>query len=932
MSDFREIEEKWQKAWEKDRIFESDPDSREKFFLTIPYPYLNGNLHAGHTRTFTIGDAFARYMRMKGYNVLFPLGFHVTGTPIIGLAELIAKRDERTIEVYTKYHDVPLEDLLQLTTPEKIVEYFSREALQALKSIGYSIDWRRVFTTTDEEYQKFIEWQYWKLKEMGLVVKGTHPVRYCPNDQNPVEDHDLLAGEEATIVEFTVIKFKLEEGDIIFPCATLRPETVFGVTNIWLKPTTYVIAEVDGEKWFVSREAYEKLTYTEKKVRLLEEVDASDYFGKYVIVPFVNRKVPILPAEFVDTDNATGVVMSVPAHAPYDLAAIEDLKRDEATLAKYGIDKSIVESIKPIVLIKTDIDGVPAEKLIKELGVTSQKDEELLEKATKTLYKKEYHTGVMLDNTMDYAGMKVAEAKDRIHEDLIKLGLGDVFYEFSEKPVICRCGTKCVVKVVRDQWFLNYSNREWKDKVLRHLENMRIIPDYYKEEFRNKIEWLKDKACARRKGLGTRIPWDKEWLIESLSDSTIYMAYYILAKYINAGLLKAENMTQEFLDYVLLGKGELEKVAESSKLDAELVEKIRQEFEYWYPVDLRSSGKDLVANHLLFFLFHHVAIFPPDKWPRAIAVNGYVSLEGKKMSKSKGPLLTMKRAVKQYGADVTRLYILHAAEYDSDADWKSREVEGLANHLRRFYNLVKENYLKGEKELTTLDRWLISRMQRAIKNVREAMDNLQTRRAVNAAFFELMNDVRWYLRRGGENLVIILDEWIKMLAPFAPHICEELWHLKHDSYVSLEKYPKYDESKVDEEAEMIEEYLRNLVEDIQEIKKFVSDAREIYIAPAEEWKVRAAKVIAESKDVGQAMRTLMQDEELRKMGKEVSNFVKRVFKERKKLAVIDEWSVITENLKFIENETGLKVILDTQKVPEDKRRQAIPGKPAIYVA
>ena len=502
MSDFREIEEKWQKAWEKDRIFESDPDNREKFFLTIPYPYLNGNLHAGHTRTFTIGDAFARYMRMKGYNVLFPLGFHVTGTPIIGLAELIAKRDERTIEVYTKYHDVPLEDLLQLTTPEKIVEYFSREALQALKSIGYSIDWRRVFTTTDEEYQKFIEWQYWKLKEMGLVVKGTHPVRYCPNDQNPVEDHDLLAGEEATIVEFTVIKFKLEDGDIIFPCATLRPETVFGVTNIWLKPTTYVIAEVDGEKWFVSREAYEKLTYTEKKVRLLEEVDASDYFGKYVIVPLVNRKVPILPAEFVDTDNATGVVMSVPAHAPYDLAAIEDLKKDDATLAKYGIDKSIVESIKPIVLIKTDIDGVPAEKLIEELGVTSQKDEELLEKATKTLYKKEYHTGVMLDNTMDYAGMKVAEAKDRIHEDLIKLGLGDVFYEFSEKPVICRCGTKCVVKVVRDQWFLNYSNREWKDKVLRHLENMRIIPDYYKEEFRNKIEWLKDKACARRWGLG----------------------------------------------------------------------------------------------------------------------------------------------------------------------------------------------------------------------------------------------------------------------------------------------------------------------------------------------------------------------------------------------------------------------------------------------
>ena len=938
MINFRDIEAKWQKAWEEAGIFEADPDNREKFFLTIPYPYLNGNLHAGHTRTFTIGDAFARYMRMRGFNVLFPLGFHVTGTPIIGLAELISKRDEKTIEVYTKFHDVPLEDLLQLTTPEKIVEYFSKEALQALKNIGYSIDWRRVFTTTDEEYQKFIEWQYWKLKEMGLIVKGTHPVRYCPHDQNPVEDHDLLMGEEATIVEFTIIKFRLEDEDLIFPCATLRPETIFGVTNIWIKPTTYVIAEVDGERWFVSKEAYEKLTYTEKKVKLLEEVDARKYIGRYVVVPLTNRKVPILPADFVDTDNATGVVMSVPAHAPYDYAAIEDLKRDEERLKEFGIPREVVENLKPIVLIGVETEGaegvgrgIPAAEIIRELGVRSQKDADLLEKATKTLYKKEYHTGVMLENTGSYAGMKVAEAKERIHEDLINAGLGDVFYEFSEKPVVCRCGTKCVVKVVRDQWFLNYSNREWKEKVLNHLERMRIIPDYYKEEFRNKIEWLKDKACARRKGLGTRIPWDREWLIESLSDSTIYMAYYILAKYINAGKLRAENMVKELLDYVLLGVSDAETAARSSGLDRDLVESIRSEFEYWYPVDLRSSGKDLVANHLLFYLFHHVAIFPQEKWPRAIAVNGYVSLEGKKMSKSKGPLLTMKRAVQQYGADVTRLYILHAAEYDSDADWKSREVEGLASHLRRFYSLVAEHYRDEPGEITLLDRWLISRFQRAVREVREAMDKLQTRRAVNAAFFEVMNDVRWYLRRGGRNLVLILDDWIKLLSPFAPHLCEELWHIKHDSFVSLEPYPECDESKIDEEAEKAEEYLKRLIEDILEVKKFVGEARVAHIYPAEGWKVKASEVVVSSENVGEAMKILMQDEEMRKRAKEVSDFVKRVFQDRKMLVIIDERRVLEENIGFIEAETGLKISLDSSSMPEEKKKVAIPGKHAIYI-
>ncbi len=928
--DFREIEEKWQKRWEESGIFQADPDNREKFFITIPYPYLNGNLHAGHTRTFTIGDAVARYKRMLGYNVLFPMGFHVTGTPIIGLAELIQKRDERTIRVYTQYHNVPEDVLLTLTTPERIVEYFSKEAERAMRMIGYSIDWRRKFTTMDECYQKFIEWQYWRLKEKGLIVKGSHPVRFCPNDNNPVEDHDLLMGEEATIVEYTVIKFKSEDG-VIFPCATLRPETVFGVTNIWLKPTKYVLAKVNGEMWIVSFEAFEKLKYFDKKVEKLGEIDAKEYFGRFVENPVTKEKVPILPAEFVDTDNATGVVMSVPAHAPYDYVALKQLAKDEETLKKYGIDRKLVESLKPIVLIKIEDEDyeVPANEIVEVMGISDQKDE-ALEKATKIIYKKEYHKGVMLENTF-FPNIPVAEAKDKVHDYLIKNNLGDVFYEFSEKPVVCRCGTKCVVKVVKDQWFINYSNEEWKRKVLEHLERMTIIPDYYKKEFRNKIEWLKDKACARRKGLGTRIPWDKEWLIESLSDSTIYMSYYVIAKFVNSGKLKPENLVPEFFDYVFLSKGSVEEVAKKSGLSKEVIEEVKREFEYWYPVDLRSSGKDLVANHLLFFLFHHVALFPEKYWPKAIAVNGYVSLEGQKMSKSKGPLLTMKKAVEEFGADVTRLYILHAAEYDSDADWRRKDVEGLANNLRRFYEIVKENYFKEPKEVTTLDKWLISRMQKAIKETRDAMEKLQTRRAVNAAFFELMNDVRWYLRRGGRNLVLILDDWIKLLAPFAPHICEELWSLKHDSFVSLERYPEYDESKVDEKAEVAENYIRTLLRDISEIMKFVKDAKEVYIAVAEDWKREVAKIAKQTGNMKEAMKVIMSDERFKDLKKEIPSFVKRLFKEGFDFYEIDERKVISEAIEFFEKELRVKVYLDESKVPEEKRKAAMPGKPAIYV-
>ncbi len=930
--DFREIERKWQREWEEHGIFHADPSEKRKFFITIPYPYLNGNLHAGHTRTFTIGDAVARYMRMLGYNVLFPMGFHVTGTPIIGLAELIEKRDERTIDVYTKFHDVPYEDLIQLTTPEKIVEYFSREAENALKMIGFSIDWRRKFTTMDEAYQRFIEWQYWKLKEKNLIIKGSHPVRYCPHDDNPVEDHDLLAGESATIVEFTVIKFRLEDSDLILPCATLRPETVFGVTNIWLKPEKYVIAEVDGEKWVVSRKAYEKLRFTDKSVEFVEEIDAELLFGKYALNPVTGRKVPVLPAEFVDPDNATGVVMSVPAHAPFDYAAIKDLEKSEV-LEKYEISRDVIDDLKPIVLIKIEGEkhSIPAKDIAEELGVESQNDVELLDRATKLVYKKEFHKGVMMENTGKYSGMKVSIAKDRVHEDLIKSGKGDVFYEFSEKPVICRCGTECVVKVVRDQWFLNYSNPEWKGKVLEWLEEMRIIPEYYKEEFRNKIEWLKDKACARRKGLGTRIPWDRVWLIESLSDSTIYMAYYIIAKHINSGRLSPENLTPELLDYVILGSGDPETVSEKSGVDPDFVRSLRDEFDYWYPVDLRSSGKDLVANHLLFFLFHHIALFPREYWPRAIAVNGFVSLEGKKMSKSKGPLLTLKRAVSEFGADVTRMYILHASEYDSDADWKRRDVESLSAHLARLYSLAEEYYLKESEKITDLDKWLISRFQRAVKETREAMDSLQTRKAINVAFFEVMNDVRWYLRRGGKNLSIILDDWLKLLAPFTPHICEEIWHWKHNSFISLQPYPSYDESKVSMELEVAERYLEALIDDIKEVKKFVESPSKVYVAFAEEWKRRALRVARSKSNMKEVMKELMKDERLRKISKDVQSFLKRVFREGEELMEVDEEKVVRDAKEFIEKETGLELILDSSRVPEEKTRASMPGKPAIYI-
>ncbi len=942
----KEIEAKWQKIWEERAVFQPEPDSRKKFFLTIPYPYLNGNLHAGHTRTFTIGDAVARFRRMKGDNVLFPMAFHATGTPIVGLSELIANKDPLIWGVYTKLHGIPEEELSTLNTPEKIVLYFRRQAKAAMQSIGYSIDWRREFTTTDPAYSKFIEWQYGILRRLDYVVKGSHPVRWCPHDRNPVEDHDILKGEDATIMDFALIKFRM--GDTVLPCATLRPETVFGVVNLWLNPdVNYVEARVNDETWIVSKEAYEKLTFTDRQVAWGAEISGKELIGKTVTNPLTGTEVLILPAGFVDPDNGSGIVMSVPAHAPYDYLALKDLY--DTDLSEYGITADL-RKIGFISLIESPGYGeLPAVEIVNELKVKDQNDPKA-EEATKLLYRREFHNGVLKANTGQYAGTAVSKIKDVLLADLIEQGMAEVFYEFSETPVICRCGTRCVIMMVRDQWFLEYSDPEWKARVLKCLAGMQIIPEEFRVEFENKVDWLKDKACARRKGLGTHLPWDKEWLIESLGDSTIYMAYYILAKYVNAGM-KIDNLPPEFFEFIFMNNGDAASIAKLTGIPQETVQQIHDDFAYWYPVDIRTSGKDLVANHLLFFLYHHVAVFPERLWPKAIAVNGFVSLEGKKMSKSKGPLLTLRQAVAENGADVTRLYILGNAEGTQDVDWRNDGVQSTHAHLERFYNLARDVLADGSIDenapKTLVDRWMLSRLQRRIAEATEAMESIQTRRALQSAFYLLFNDLRWYQRRGGKNqLGVVLSAWVRMMAPFTPHVCEELWAAGlGEGYASLAAWPKADESLIDVEAEKAEDLLERMLNDVQEIvnvTKATPKKITLYTAPA--WKKEMLRLAVDGAVNGKLdMRTLMtaamNHPSIAPHKKDAPKYAQKLAKAAHSLSAealgLDEFETLGREKAYLQTALGVPVEIfsadDAGEDPKGKSKQAEPGRPAIYI-
>ncbi|HIQ10002.1 MAG TPA: leucine--tRNA ligase, partial [Euryarchaeota archaeon] len=341
----RTIEEKWQKKWEDARIFEADADpSKPKIFVTFPYPYVNGDGHLGHLYTQLHAEFYARYKRMKGYNVLFPQGFHATGQPIVAAAKRIREGDKKYVEILKQY-GFSDDEIPEFGDPKKWIETFVERWIKALKGMGFSIDWRRTFYTTElnPPYDRFVRWQYIKLKEKGLVVKGTHPVVWCPVEKIPVGDHDR-PDEYAGIgpEEIVVVKFRMDDGTVI-PTGTYRPETVYGVTNIWINPDAeYIVAEVDGERWVISEWGAKNIAEQLHGVKEIKKIKGEELVGKTVQNPVTGDQVPILPAKFVDPDVATGIVMSVPAHAPYDWIALEDIKKDEKTLEKYGL-KEVVE-------------------------------------------------------------------------------------------------------------------------------------------------------------------------------------------------------------------------------------------------------------------------------------------------------------------------------------------------------------------------------------------------------------------------------------------------------------------------------------------------------------------------------------------------------------------------------------------------------------
>ena len=793
-----------------------------------------------------------------------------------------------------------------------------------MQKSGLSIDWRRRFTTVDPQYSRFIEWQYAHLHEDEHVVRGAHPVKYCPQCENPVGDHDLLEGDKAEIVKFTLVLFQW--GDARIPCATLRPETIYGVTNLWVNPAVaYVRATVDGDEWVLSREAAAKLALQDHEVTVGEEIPGTALVDQTVTHP-LSGEVPVLPATFVDPDMGAGIVMSVPAHAPFDYIALRDLQQQ----GKYT-------GIQPVPLISVEGYGeIPAKDAVERAGIRDQNDPGM-EALTQEVYSAEFSRGKVFDN---YGGKPVREARDDVAALMMERYGSIPMYEFDNRQVICRCGGRVYVKILHDQWFLEYSDPCWKEQVKTQLERMALVPPEVRTEFDRTVDWLKDWACTRRVGLGTKLPWDPTWIIEPLSDSTIYMAYYTIAHHLKA--IPPENLTPEVFEYIFKGEGNPETV------DRETLDRLRSEFLYWYPYDYRFSAKDLISNHLTFQLFHHRAIFPQELQPKGMVIFGMGLLNGAKMSSSKGNVFLLEDAVEEFGADTVRMFLVGSAEPWQDFDWRNELVSSTRKQIERFWNTVE-----GAKEAEgayDIDAWLASRLQRRIESTTAALDGFQTRQALQEAFFGVEADLKWYRRRlpegatGGAVMLDFCRTWVRLLAPVVPFTCEALWKsVGGEGMISFAPWPEVDESRVRPEIELAEELLARTVEDIESIRRLIPmepESISLFVAPA--WKHEAFRIIAASADKTRVMREIMQNEGMRKRGREATDAAKQITKLVLKLppelvrqltaSQLDEQAILEGARAFLEHEFGVPVkVLAAEASAHPKASGALPFKPAIVI-
>ncbi|KAI0594946.1 hypothetical protein F4775DRAFT_572023 [Biscogniauxia sp. FL1348] len=723
---------------------------------------------------------------------------------------------------------IPRDEIHRFADPYHWVRVFPELAMRDATSFGLGIDWRRSFVTTEINpyYDSFVRWQMKQLKELGKIKFGKRYTVYSPKDGQACLDHDRSEGEGVTVQEYTAIKMRVlawsdvarekiqaanlpADARVYFVAATLRPETMYGQTCCFVGPKikyTIFSTAKDNEFLFLTGRAARNIAYQPgtfadwgQYIGVLD-LNGADVIGTLVDAPLSVHQdgVRVLPMETVKEAKGTGVVTCVPSDSPDDYATTVDLANKPDY---YGIKKEWAAlDIKPIIQTPT-YGNLIAPTLVTKMKIVSPKDPRLAE-AKEIAYKDGFHQGTMLYG--EFSGCPVQEAKGLIQKQLVDSG-NAFHYAEPDGLVISRSNDVCVAAHL-DQWYLNYGTTEsggdgdWCDQVLQHVRGeLNTFSSEAKHQFESTLGWLSQWACARSFGLGTKLPWDPKFLVESLSDSTIYQAYYTVAHYLHNDLygqepglggISAHQMTDAVWNYILARSDQIPE--DGSDIPPVTLQAMRREFEYWYPLDLRVSGKDLIQNHLTFFLYNHIAIWPAEYWPRGIRANGHLLLNGDKMSKSTGNFLTLHESIERYGADAVRVALADAGDGIDDANFE----ESVANKtILRLYELKKwlQEMLSeveegpalrtGDDTMCFWDNLFEHHLNHLVAETKSHYDRYLFKSALKSGFYDLIAARDFYRDATKAAGVSMHQKLVRryaelqavLLAPIAPHWAEYIW-------------------------------------------------------------------------------------------------------------------------------------------------------------
>ncbi|MCK4848653.1 MAG: class I tRNA ligase family protein, partial [Candidatus Heimdallarchaeota archaeon] len=643
---------------------------------------------------------------------------------------------------------------------------------------------------------------------------------------------------------------------------------------------------------------------------------------------------------------------------------LRDLQEDSSSIDQYSGLAEKVKQLEPIALISLEGYGeFPAVEIVERLNIKNQHDHENLEIATQEIYSAEFYNGIMMDFTEEFAGQKVEQAKANVTQTLASENRAFSFYESSRKAE-CRCGGNIIVAVLPDQYFLNYGDAGWKAKARLALSEMVISPEKYRKSFERTFDWLDRRPCVRKRGLGTEFPLTKGqgWIIESLSDSVIYMAFYTIIHIINANNILPEQLIPEVFDFIFLKKGNRLKIANKSGIKPEILSDMRKEFEYWYPNDFRHTAIAHISNHLSFAIFHHVAIFPKKYWLKCISLNELLIREGEKMSKSAGNVIPIALLPKKYSVDVTRLYLIAAGSADTVLNWTDDGVLTLVARFRKLWIIINEisSYpvvkTFNVNKSSFITRAFLSACETHLDEAIKQLESFNGRDYVTHVFHQMLKEVEFFqksaigIHRNEKQAALrhIIDPWILVLSPMIPHFSEEINEkLGSKEFCSLRLLPKYKLSKKTAVLMKQTHYIKDLMDDIQSIIELKRDSPKkiiVYIAP--EWKqelfTEISKILGgESFNIGKIMgkiKTYPQfASKMREIAKELKStrgdakiFRKEFIGMKKELEAIQGY----EEYIGEQFECPIEVyIAEGEKIedPMNKASKAQPTKPAIFM-